>query len=93
MDTKNDGKIAQPDCLKAVPRQKIVVGVKQLSKALASDRISRVFVAENADPALTEPLTALCRQKGVVCTPVSSMRELGQLCGIDVAAAAAAILR
>ena len=71
---------------------KTVVGAKQLRKALLSGTASRVFLAKNADPALTEPIEALCLQHHVQCTWVPSMTELGHACGIDVGAAAAAVI-
>ena len=69
---------------------KMVVGAKQLRKALQNGRASRVFLAKNADPAITEPLAALCQQHSVPCAWVCSMAELGKQCGIEVGAAAAA---
>ena len=69
---------------------KMVVGAKQLRKALQSGRAIRVYLAKNADPAITEPLEAMCRQYHIDCAWVSSMLELGKACGIEVGAAAAA---
>ena len=69
-----------------------VVGAKQLRKALLNGKTSRVFLATNADPALTEPIEALCLKQSVDCVWVPSMLELGQACGIDVGAAAAAVI-
>lgn len=74
--------------LKNSPR---VVGVKQLRKALGRDEIRRVFLADDADPAVTEPIQALAEEGGVPVTRVRSMRELGQACGIAVGAAAAGL--
>ena len=71
---------------------KCVVGAKQIRKALNAGIARRVFLAQSADPALTEPLAALCQQKNVELTWVRSMTELGSACGIEVGAAAAAIV-
>ena len=71
---------------------RMIVGTKQLKKALAKGQVKVVFLAENADPAVTEPLEALCRQQNIQITWVSSMSELGQRCGIEVGAAAAAVI-
>ena len=70
--------------------RRTVVGSKQLRKALQSGRATCVFLASNADPAITEPIEAMCLQKSVECIWVRSMLELGHSCGIDVGAAAAA---
>jgi large subunit ribosomal protein L7A len=75
--------------LKTQPK---VVGAKQVRRALKEGRASRVFLAVNADPQLTDPIRAQCAQQGVP-TEESSMRELGRACGIAVDAAVAALLR
>jgi len=69
-----------------------VVGTKQLKKAVKAGRARYVFLAENADPAVTEPLEALCAANHIQITWVPSMAELGRACGIEVGAAAAAVL-
>ncbi len=92
MDTKKDCKIPQCGNLADLAKSRTVVGVKQLRKALTSGTAKAVFLAQNADPALTEPIAAMCAQSTVPCTWVSSMAELGRACGIEVGAAAAAIV-
>lgn len=69
---------------------KTVVGAKQIRKALNAGTARQVYVARNADPALTEPIVALCQRNSVDCAWVRSMAELGRACGIEVGAAAAA---
>ena len=67
-----------------------MVGTKQLRKALENGRAKWVWLAENADPAITEPLEALCQLNSVEYAWVKSMTDLGHACGIEVGAAAAA---
>ena len=69
-----------------------VVGIKQLRKALKEGQVIRAFVAENADPRLTDPLTEECKSLGVELILVPTMAELGKACGISVGAAAAGLL-
>ncbi len=69
-----------------------IVGVKQIRKALMKGTARQVFLARNADPNLTEEVLNLCSQRDVPCTWVSSMESLGNACGINVGAAAAAII-
>lgn len=92
MDTENDSKIPICGDFAALKNGRVVVGARQLRKALASGRAVCVFLAKDADPALTEPIAALCRQKQVRCVWVAAMAELGRACGIDVGAAAAAVV-
>ena len=73
--------------------RKVVVGSKQLKKALRAGTAQQVFLAENADPAITEPIEMMCLQLHIQITWVRTMAELGQACGIEVGAAAAAVLR
>lgn len=77
---------------KTVPRQKMVAGAKQLRKALNTGRARRVYLAKNADPAITQPIEELCRQNRVEYVWIPSMLDLGRICGIEVGAAAAAVV-
>ena len=90
MDTKFDSKIPKCGDLPDMSRFRLVVGSKQLRKAVNAGRARCVFLAENADPAITEYLEMLCAEKQVPITWVPSMADLGRACGIDVGAAAAA---
>ena len=78
--------------LAELSRQKLVVGAKQLRKALKAGPARQVYLAENADPAITEPLAAICQEVSVDVSWVRSMTELGKACGIEVGTAAAAIV-
>ena len=71
---------------------RVVVGAKQLKKAVAAGRARYVFLAENADPAVTQPIEELCRLHQIQITWVPSMADLGKSCGIEVGAAAAAVV-
>lgn len=93
MDKKKACKIPKYGTRQASPPENLVVGAKQLKKAVAAGRAQQVFLAENADPAVTEPLVSLCGEHHIQITWVRTMAELGQTCGIEVGAAAAAVLR
>ena len=73
--------------------EKKVVGIKQLRRALTDQTAELVFLAKDADPALTEPLMTQCRENGVEVVTDITMSELGKACGIAVSSAAAAIVR
>ncbi len=90
MDTKKDSKIPKCGSLPDMTGKKLVVGARQLRKAIQSGRAQNVFLAENADPAITEPLAQMCEETNIPCTWVASMADLGRACGIEVGAAAAA---
>ena len=70
-----------------------IVGIKQLRKALKEGTAEKVFVAMDADPALTEPIIESCRAGKVPYEQVNTLQELGKACDIEVGAAVAALLR
>ena len=92
METHNFDTNAGSAALAEVHRSKMVVGAKQLKKALQGGRAIRVYLAKNADPAITEPIEAMCLRLHIECTWVPSMLDLGKACGIEVGAAAAAAI-
>ena len=93
MDTKKDDSIVKCDTMAEIRRESVVVGAKQLRKALRDGRVKKAFLAANADPAITEPLARLCEEKKVSFAWVKTMSELGRACGIEVGAATAAVVR
>ena len=90
MDMQNETTMASYEIRAEICDCKMVVGSKQMRKALAAGKARRVYLAQNADPAITEPLAALCRENGVGYAWVKSMKDLGDAAGIEVGAAAAA---
>ena len=80
------------DGLEELRNHPFIVGTKQLRKALLRGGVRRVFLARDADPAVTEPLAEACEQAGAEYVWVAKMTDLGRACGIDVGAAAAATL-
>ena len=93
MDMKKKRKIPDQGDLPVLSRQKLAVGAKQLRKAVRAGTVRCVYLAENADPALTQPLAELCADNQIQITWVASMETLGSACGIEVGAAAAAVLK
>ena len=92
MDMRKNNQTAGVSCLAGLHGRKVVVGAKQLRKALSTGAARRVFLAANADPAITEPIEALCQLNHVEFAWVKSMTDLGHACGIEVGAAAAAVV-
>ena len=93
MDTKKDNSIVKCDTMAEIRRDNVIVGAKQLKKALRDQRVLTAFLAADADPRVTEPIEALCNAQQVPVTWVKSMAALGKACGIDVGAAAAAAVK
>lgn len=90
METQKYDKTADSHSIPNAPKSKIIVGAKQLRKALINGRTKTVYLARNADPAITEPIEAMCLKFHVDYVWVPNMLDLGKACGIEVGAAAAA---
>lgn len=69
-----------------------VVGLKQTLRAIHEDAAVRVYVAEDVDGFVHNKIVTACKERGVTPVSIPSMKELGDACGIDVGAAAAAII-
>ena len=69
-----------------------VVGAKQVRRALNGGTATRLYIAQDADPALLQPLVQLAEEKSVPVEQVPTMKQLGADCGIAVGAAVAAII-
>ena len=92
MDTLIKRGFLGPDSLRNLSDHQLLVGTKQLKKALNRGSVSHVLLARDADPRLTEDLERLCLEKGVSCHWIGKMSDLGSACGIEVGAAAAALV-
>ncbi|SEU00717.1 large subunit ribosomal protein L7A [Salinibacillus kushneri] len=75
----------------AQDKSKAIIGTKQTMKALKSDQVSEVFVAEDAERRVTEKVVRQAKLLDVPVKHVDSMKKLGKACGIDVGAATVAI--
>lgn len=69
-----------------------VVGAKQTRRALTAGQVKKLFLARDADPALTAPLADLAGAAGVPVEKGLTMAQLGAACAIAVKAACCAIL-
>lgn len=78
--------------LEDLSRSERVVGAKQVKRALNNNRARRVYMALDADPRLLQPLVQQAVRQQVPLEQVSSMRALGEACGIAVGAAIAALV-
>jgi len=72
--------------------RKKTVGTKQTIKTLERDEAKVVYVAQDADRKIVEPIYSLCAVKGVPMIEAESMLVLGRACGIEVGCATAAVI-
>lgn len=72
---------------------KKVIGIKQTTKSLNNNLGKTLYVAKDSDEHLISPLISLAEKNNVEIKTVDTMKELGKLCGIDVGAAVALVLK
>lgn len=72
---------------------KIIIGLKQSTKALQRDDVETIYLAEDTDKHILAPLAKLAEDKAVPTIYVASKRDLGIRLGIDVGAAVAVVLK
>lgn len=77
---------------KVLQAKSIIVGTKQTVKALRSGNVNELIVAEDADPAVTEKVVQVANETNIPIVRVESMKKLGKVCGIEVGAAAVAVI-
>ncbi len=70
-----------------------VVGLKQTKKAVREGLAVKVYLACDAEERVLRPIHELCRECSVPVEMADSMDSLGNACGIEVGAAAVAIIR
>ena len=70
-----------------------VVGTKQVLRGLKSGTLAKVYVANDADTFFYQRIVTAAENAAVPVVRVPTMKELGLLCGVEVASAAAGIAR
>ncbi len=70
-----------------------VVGTKQVIRALKAGELSKVYAATDADTFIYQQVVRAAEAAGIPCVRVPSMKELGMVCGVQVPAAAAGLLK
>jgi len=69
-----------------------VVGTKSTLKVVQSGEARAVFLAADADEHVLRPLKHALEKRAIPVYEVETMKQLGRACGIEVGAAAAALL-
>ena len=70
-----------------------VVGTKQVLRVLKAGTAARAYVANDADTFLFQRIVTAAEAANVPVVRVASMKELGVVCGVEVATASAAIVK
>jgi large subunit ribosomal protein L7A len=72
--------------------RKRTIGTNQTTKALQQSIAKQLFVAKDAEARVIAPIVALAQERGVPVEWIETMKQLGKACGIEVGAAAAAVI-
>ena len=71
----------------------IIVGSKQTLKAIQNNEVKKIFLAEDIDQPLKVKILKAVKNNNIPIEIFTSKSELGRVCGIDVSAATAALLK
>lgn len=74
-------------------REHLQVGFKQSIKAVEEGRASKALLALDCDEKISAPIKKAAASSGTEVVEVSTMKELGAVCGIEVGASCAVILK
>jgi large subunit ribosomal protein L7A len=78
---------------KVLQAKKVIIGTKQTAKVLKEGNVLELIVSSDSDQHLTANLVKQAHERNVPVLYVDSMKKLGKACGIEVGAAAVAIIR
>ena len=67
----------------------LMVGLKQVKKAISEKKAKKVFLALDCDDFLKESIEHFCADAGIEPVYVDTMKQLGAQCSIDVGASCA----
>ena len=68
-----------------------VVGTRRLLRAIRSGEIAEAYIAQDADLYIVRQVRQACNEAGVRMVEVTTMKELGQACGVEVKTASAGL--
>ncbi|GAB6273431.1 MAG: ribosomal L7Ae/L30e/S12e/Gadd45 family protein [Peptococcaceae bacterium] len=72
--------------------KKKTVGTKQTLKAVQQGMAKVVYIAQDAQSHVINPIIQACSLKNIPVIKVNEMLELGKTCGIEVGCAAASVV-
>ena len=72
-------------------KSNLIVGYKQVLRALKANSCQKLFLTEDCSGNIFDTIKSEAGQTEIVMVP--TMLDLGSMCGIDVAASCAAVIR
>lgn len=74
-------------------RSRLHVGYKQALRALGSNMAEKVFLADDCDSHIRSEIEALASAHNTPVSYVPTMKDLGDICQIEVGASCAVVLK
>lgn len=74
-------------------KERLLVGFKQTVKAVSSGLAEKVFLAGDCESRISDPIEKAASENGTQIFYVPTMRELGEMCGIEVGSSCAVVLK
>ena len=74
-------------------KSRLHTGFKQAVRALSDKNAEKLIIAEDCEDRIKDELSSLAENSGTPVTYVPTMKELGSMCGIEVGASCAVILK
>lgn len=68
-------------------------GFKEVLKSVEKNLAEKIFIAEDVSSSMKDKLTIAAENSGCSILYIETMKELGKICGIDVGASCACILK
>lgn len=69
-----------------------VAGYKQVMKAISKNAVKKIYIAEDCEDRLKSSLNSSL-DESIEVEMVSTMQELGKLCGVDIGTSCVAVLK
>ena len=74
-------------------RHRLHIGYKQSLRALNENKAEKLLIAEDVDTKMSAALKTAADEHNIPVTQIGSMKELGEICGIEVGSSCAVILK
>ncbi len=76
----------------AFNNKQYIIGAKQVMKAIRAGKTSKIYLASDCDPIISRPIAEEAAGRDIAVEYASTRKALGEMCGIRVKAAAAAVI-
>lgn len=69
------------------------IGFKEVINLISENRAVKIIIADDCDDKIKNPVFEAAEAAGLEVEHIETMRALGKICGIDVGASCAAVIK